>query len=212
MGITVARPQRRLFKARLGRIRSWVSRQLGDTRHEQRVAQIAVSLFDLLADRHGLRPRHRRFLKLAALMHDIGRAKGAEGHHLRGEKIVLNTQALGLSHRERLVVAYLTRYHRGPTPDARQQWLAPSLERPRAMHRLLALLRAADALDSRKLVTEALTLRLRGSRIRIRCFVGELDQARQTFGGHEQYHLLERTFHVRVNVQLRHVDPSSVEY
>jgi len=209
MGIVIVQPQRRLFKDRLGRVRRWVAVRLGAARHEQRVLQLATGLFNITAARHGLEPRHRRLLMLAALLHDVGRMHGADEHHVRGARMVRRSRTLALRASERRVVAYLARYHRGPMPDARKDWRHTKLENPRTMHLLLCLLRSADTLDSRHIATPAVTLRLKEDRLRIRCYVAELEQAERAFVRPKKFRPLEDMLNVRVDVQMRSADALS---
>jgi exopolyphosphatase / guanosine-5'-triphosphate,3'-diphosphate pyrophosphatase len=210
MGIVIARRPRHLFTTRLGRLRRWVCCRLGDSRHEQRVMQIAVALFDLTAKRHELKPRHRRILELAAFLHDIGRVHGAERHNVHGARMLLDGSSLHLRGSERAILAHLTRYHRGRLPACRADWTHPELESARSMQLLLAMLRAADALDSRNFATPALSIRLKGDRLRIRCYVHDLPRAEECFLKKKKYRLLEALLGLRIQVQLRHADSADI--
>lgn len=210
MGIVIAHSPRQLFTTRLGRLRTWVSGRLGDSRHEQRVMQIAVALFDLTAKSHDLEPRHCRYLELACLVHDIGRVRSVDKHNLHGARMLLDDTVPHLRASERPILAHLTRYHRGPLPDWRDDWADPDLESPRSMHLLLALLRAADALDSRNFTTPALSIRLKQDRIRIRCYVDDLPRAEECFLKKRKYRLLEELLGLRIQVQLRPADSADI--
>ncbi len=210
MGIVIAHWPVQLFTTRLGRLRTWVSARLGDSRHEQRVMQIALALFDLTAKSHDLEPRHRRYLELACLVHDIGRVRSADKHNLHGARMLLEDAVPHLRASERPILAHLTRYHRGPLPEWRDDH--PELQSPRSMHLLLALLRAADALDSRNFTTPALSIRLKEDRIRIRCFVHDLPRAEECFLKKKKYRLLEELLSLRVQVQLRPADSADIAW
>ncbi len=209
MAIVIAQPQQHLFKARLGRVRQWVALRLGDTRHEQRVMQIALGIFNLTAHLHGLDAPHRRMLKLAALLHDVGRTHGAQKHHIHGSRMVRKSRTLNLRPSERLAVAYLARHHRGRLPDARKQWRYPKLENPRTMQWLLAILRAADALDSRNFATPALSIRLKADRLRVRCYVHDVNEAQSALVRPKKFRPLEELLGVNVAVQLRPAETMS---
>ncbi len=62
----------------------WVARQLERVDHERRVARIASHLFDLTRDRHGLGAADRRLLRLACLVHDVGRCVSKADHPAEG--------------------------------------------------------------------------------------------------------------------------------
>src|ERR1700679_3984505 len=52
----------------------WVARQLGAVEHERRVTTIASSLFELTWPLHQLAEDHLELLRLAAVVHDVGRS------------------------------------------------------------------------------------------------------------------------------------------
>ena len=105
----------------LRELRRWVAERMGDVRHERRVTRIATALFDLTADLHGLGAGERRLLRAGAILHDIGRAGGAEGHEVRGAREVLRGGVPGVPDDVRAAVAYLVRYHRGEVPARRRE-------------------------------------------------------------------------------------------
>ena len=56
--------------------------------HADNVARNALELFDILKDIHGLGPEIRRFVEIAALVHDTGVATDFENHHKAGRAIL----------------------------------------------------------------------------------------------------------------------------
>src|SRR5690348_6112154 len=95
---------------------SWARRQLGRIEHERRVLTIATKLFDLTAHLHQLHAPHRKVLRMAALLHDVGRPFGEKNHPSDGAGMIEEDGYLPLSGRQRRAVVYLTRYHRGAVP------------------------------------------------------------------------------------------------
>jgi exopolyphosphatase/pppGpp-phosphohydrolase len=135
--------------------------RFGSSPHERRVAAIAVRLFDELQPCAQMPARFRRILWIAALVHDAGRAFGAKGHEVRGAHMVLEDATLRLTSRQRRRIAYLVRHHRGKVPRAGGDHILQPGDRRRTMRKLLGLLRAADALDSRHASKEPLFIQLR---------------------------------------------------
>jgi CHAD domain-containing protein len=140
--------------AGLGRLRIWASFLDPDPRHSRQVAGLAVQLYDRLA-RAGLRPkgssrRLREVLRVAALMHDVGRAKGNKNHHKKSSELIHRmTPPLGWTSEELQMVGIVARYHRGALPQARHRDLAPlPTERKAQAQHLAAILRLANAFDS----------------------------------------------------------------
>ena len=129
----------------------WVQRRLGKIDHERRVCEIACTLFDLTESRHPLEAHERRMLELASVLHDVGRKHDVKHHPAVGAKMILSDNWLPLNDSERRCAAYLTRYHRGAVPEVGFDEILTSHENRRRMRIVLAILRAADALDGRQL-------------------------------------------------------------
>lgn len=189
---------------RIATIERWVVRNLGCCRHERQVLGIATRLFDLTAGFHGLPPFCRRFLRIGALVHDVGRVGGPAGHHVRGAQMVLRNHYLPLSAEERQAAAFLTRFHRKRPPSRRsiREW-TPDESRVGVLRKLLAILRAADALDSRRMAAQGLTMRLEGCRLRVQCFVdGDRAAAGRALNKRRKFLMLREVLGLSVKVQI----------
>jgi len=93
----------------------------------------------------------RAVLQAAALMHDVGKAKGAKNHEKNSYRMIRGmAQPLGWSARELEMAAVVARYHRGPLPrpQGKTLQLLELADRPMAMQ-LAGILRLANALDKR---------------------------------------------------------------
>ena len=119
-----------------------------DEAHSVHVARLAGQLFDQLSPTHGLGPRDRRLLIVAAVLHDIGDFVSLKGHHKHSLYIISRSELSGFSPREMFLVANIARYHRKSGPSIRHAEFAhlTSADRER-VRRLAAILRIADALD-----------------------------------------------------------------
>jgi CHAD domain-containing protein len=150
----------RLQAAALSRLRTWAGYLDPDFSHSQRVAQLALLLYDGLDHAHLLAPQAasrgsdpdpRTVLQAAALMHDVGKAKGEENHHKSSYRMIRGLpRPLGWSARELELAAVVARYHRGalPRPSARAMQPLDLLDRHQAMQSA-GILRLAIALDKR---------------------------------------------------------------
>jgi len=189
----------------LSQVPSRLPAKLGGTHHERRVAGITTKLFDLLAPRHGLSKKYRRLLHLAALLHDAGRVYGSDGHEHSGAAMVLADRSLPLSPRQRRAIAYLVRYHRGPVPQVlSEQQILQVGDRHQKLRILLGILRACDALDSRRLRPKAIVIRRTAKKLRITCLVrDELSKAKRRLGGSNKFALLESEFGLRVRLRIK---------
>jgi CHAD domain-containing protein len=153
-----------LRAAAMSRLRVWAGYLDPDFSHSQRVAQLALLLYDGLKNAGLLTPDagapnldqdpeydSRVVLQAAALMHDVGKAKGAANHQKDSYRMIRGlARPLGWSARELEMAAVVARYHRGglPRPRGKTMQVLELPDRPLAME-LAGVLRLANALDSR---------------------------------------------------------------
>jgi len=159
-----------LRAAAMSRLRVWAGYLDPDFSHSQRVAQLALLLYDGLKDAGlvtanltaeklaagsvgalSLDYDSRAVLQAAALMHDVGKAKGQEKHQKRSYRMIRGmARPLGWSAREMEMAAVVARYHRGalPRPRGKSLQVLELPDRPLAME-LAGVLRLANALDTR---------------------------------------------------------------
>ncbi len=119
-----------------------------DVAHARQVADLALALFDAVAERYELLPAQRRLLEIGALLHNVGMTTDPPEHHLVGRDIVLNQGIDDLSPRERAIVACMVAFHRKKVrPELEPAYLALGRRGQRDALRLSAILRVADGLD-----------------------------------------------------------------
>lgn len=119
-----------------------------DEEHGLHVARLAGRLFDDLQKLHRLDARDRTLLRAASVLHDVGDFIRYDGHHKHSWYIIQHSDLMGVTPKERSVVANVARYHRKSFPDPSHDNFR-ELDKPdRAKVRALAaILRLADALD-----------------------------------------------------------------
>lgn len=189
--------------SQLHSLKRWVIGRLGRIEHERRVARTAFALAGVTSSLHALTIRHRRLLKLAALVHDVGRCKAGKAHAIVGAEMILDNATLPLSGSDRRALAYLTRYHKGAVPELGHDEILKDGDDLEGLRTVLGFLRAADALDSRSLESPQLSISLRGRRVRITCRLAEeSSKARRVFSRRKKFRLLERTLGCRVEVNV----------
>jgi len=128
--------------------REMVARYKLDQKHAEKVAELALSLFDQTEPLHGLGKQERIYLKAAGLLHDVGYFISMQKHHKHSHYIIANSEIVGLTPSERLIVAGIARYHRKATPDENHPEFAGLTKREReVVSSLSSILRIADALD-----------------------------------------------------------------
>jgi CHAD domain-containing protein len=153
-----------LRAAAMSRLRVWAGYLDPDFSHSQRVALLALLLYDGLKDAGlvtasagagsvgalSLNYDSRTVLQAAALMHDVGKAKGKEKHQKKSYRMIRRLERpLGWSAREMEMAAVVARYHRGalPRPRGKSLQVLELPDRPIAME-LAGVLRLANALDA----------------------------------------------------------------
>jgi len=121
----------------------------GERGHAERVADLAVQLYESSRARHGLDERWEELLEAAALLHNVGLAISHDRHHLHSYYVIRNTDLLkGFTDHEIELVALVARYHRKSSPKARHEEFARLDADDRHAVRVLAgLLRVAVGLD-----------------------------------------------------------------
>lgn len=166
-----------LRSAAMSRLRVWAAYLDPDFAHSQRVALLALQLYEGLA-RAGLLggesssailPKTRDVLQAAAFLHDVGKAKGQGGHQKKSYRMIRTlTRPLGWSARELELVAVVARYHRGalPRPQAAAMQGLELPDRHLAMQ-LAGVLRLAIALDPRNGMAPKLEVELRDRIVRV---------------------------------------------
>ena len=149
----------RLRAAALSRLRTWAGYLDPDFSHSQRVAQLALLLYDGLNHAHLLTPQGaplnsedpRTVLQAAAFMHDVGKAQAEENHHKNSYRMIRKLpRPLGWTARELELAAVVARYHRGalPRPSGKAMQTLDLPDRHQAMQSA-GILRLANALDKR---------------------------------------------------------------
>lgn len=136
------------------RMKLWAGGLDPDFPHSERVASLALQLYDgLLAT--GWQPAGdgtsaRSSLLAAALLHDVGKSEGDKGHHKASfELIRAHGNPLGWKAEELQRAALVARFHRGALPRRNHKALRDLMpEEQKCVIQLAAILRLANALDA----------------------------------------------------------------
>jgi hypothetical protein len=144
------------------RMKFWAKALDPDFAHSERVARLALELYDGLRTAGLLGPLReaktpngngadaRSSLYVAALLHDVGKVKGHKGHHkLSQELIKAHGTPLGWSPETMQRAAVVARFHCGGLPVPSHNALRDLLPgEQKIIARLAAILRLANALDA----------------------------------------------------------------
>lgn len=119
-----------------------------DDAHCRHVAGLALSLFDQTRPHHGMGTWERRYLEMAALLHDAGRQICRQGRHKHTYELIRRAGLQDFSPQEVELIALIARYHRRARPSKRHpEYGRLTGELRRLVRRLAAFLRVADGLD-----------------------------------------------------------------
>ena len=119
-----------------------------EVEHSHQDARLALRIFDLTADLHGLDDEYRDLLLYAAILHDIGYWYDYEDHHKHAFRMIMEADLPELTAREKLIVANVARYHRSAWPKPKHKgFVALDPDDRDSVTRLAAILRFADGLD-----------------------------------------------------------------
>jgi putative phosphoesterase len=176
---------------------------VGGAGHSRHVTHLALSMFDQIAGRLGLKNVHdRMLLECACLLHDIGWALGQAGHHKESMRMILAEPDIGLVKRDQLVVANIARYHRRALPSLAHANYRRLGESDRQRVRLLGgLLRLADGLDCQHLKrVRQVKLSLTDRRLIVRCQTAG-DAAGERVAARHKSDLLEDVLDRRVELE-----------
>ncbi len=120
-----------------------------DEPHAAHVENMALNIFDQTTDVHKCEAKERRYLRLAAIMHDVGQYINASEHALHSYNIIRSQDILGLSNDDLTVIANVARYHTNedfPHPgDDNYRYL--SEHEKLTVSKLAAILKLAESLD-----------------------------------------------------------------
>jgi CHAD domain-containing protein/HD superfamily phosphodiesterase len=151
-----ALPQGKQLKAIAERrTKLWAKALDPDFAHSERVARLAVELYDGLKAAGLLgsvnEANGRSSLQIAALLHDVGKAKKGKGHHKESFKLIqAHGTPLGLEPQDMKRAAIVARFHCGALPTKNHKALRDLLPNEQKIAiQLAAILRLANAFDAK---------------------------------------------------------------
>ncbi len=125
-------------------------RYMGSKRRGEILEQIAMTIFDSLKKVHGLGNRERLLLRIATLLHDCGKYISMANLGECSYAIIMATEIIGLSHREREIVANVVKYNHLEFDYAIESSEGGSIDTEEylTIAKLTAILQISNALDT----------------------------------------------------------------
>ncbi|MBQ8592600.1 MAG: HD domain-containing protein [Lachnospiraceae bacterium] len=124
-------------------------RYMGSKKRSETLEKIALTIFDSMKKVHGLGRRERLLLQLCTLMHDCGKYINMSNLGECSYNIISSTEIIGLSHREREMVAHVVKYNHTTFPyyEGMGQHTLFDKQEYLVIAKLTAILRVANGLD-----------------------------------------------------------------
>lgn len=89
-------------------------RYMGSRKRAETLETITTTIFDSMKKVHGMGKREKIYLRLAAILHDCGKYISLVDTGETAYDIIMATEIIGLSQRERMIVANIVRYNYTP--------------------------------------------------------------------------------------------------
>lgn len=117
--------------------------------HADNMDMTAMALFDAMKKAHGRGARERLLLRLAVMLHDVGKYISVNYVSDSNYNIIMANEIIGLSHAEREMVALITKYNtvEFPTYEELSQESSISEMQYLVVAELTAILKVANGLD-----------------------------------------------------------------
>ena len=173
-----------------------------DRAHAEVVSSMAVSIFDQTRQLHKLGDDSRLLLEIACILHDIGHFISVNGHHKHSHYLISSSPFVGLSAREKSIVAATARYHRKALPsEEHSEFAALNPGDRQIVLQLAAILRIADAIDRDHAgASPRISCELKGTDMRVT--VGEnWDAPLERWAVIDKGRLFEQVFNCKLSVQ-----------
>ncbi len=124
-------------------------RYMGSRKRAETLEAITTTIFDSMKKVHGMGKRERLYLRLAAILHDCGKYISLVNIGETSYDIIMATEIIGLSHKEREIVANIVRFNHSPFVYYEQSGGGRTLDRDSGLivAKLTAILRLSASMD-----------------------------------------------------------------
>lgn len=115
--------------------------------HIESLSVLSTQIYDTIKKVHGMGKRERLLLKVASILHDCGKYVSLANSASCSYQIILSSEIMGLTHRERKLVALIVFYNTESLLEHREWMENLPQEDYLIVAKLSAILRVANALD-----------------------------------------------------------------
>ena len=154
----------------LGYARVIAAKYQTNSRHTANVEQLAMLIFDAVRRYSSLSERDRLLLRMACILHDIGKYVNMANGTGNSFRIVQGTEFIGISEEEKQIIAYVIKYNSWPhVPGAGELEDHLPYTAYITMLKLAAILRLANAIDrSHRQKVKKILVNVKGKKLSIR--------------------------------------------
>lgn len=167
-----------------------------DVMHSRQIDDFALHIYDALLPHMGLPARARYLLRMAVVLHGVGKHINLRNHAVQSYHIIMGTDLFGLTEEEKQIVANVAYYHYKGVPSDEDYNFACLREIQKIIViKLVAIIRLARSLDQSHLQkVEDMEVRIKDNKLDIRVaaskdlslekwtFEREVDYFREVFG------------------------------
>ncbi len=154
-----------------------IARKIGQSfkfekKHANQVYKLSILLFDQLKPLHELDDNNKKYLEVAALLHDSGNYYGLTRHNRHSYKIIRDSDFSCFSKTEKKIIALIARYHRQPmnAEPVNNSFIKLNRKNMIIVLKLSSLLRIADGLDySHSNTVKNIQCSITASNVHIQC-------------------------------------------
>lgn len=118
-----------------------------DQKHVDNVQTLALQIFDKIRKLHGLGKRERLLLQLGVILHSCGCYINEIHSRECSYRIIMSTEIIGISHKERAMIANMVRYNQSSFPSYEELEEDFTRDEYITMVKLNAILKTANVLD-----------------------------------------------------------------
>lgn len=118
-----------------------------DMKHVENVETLALQIFDRIRKLHGLGKRERLLLQIGVILHSCGIYINEARSRECSYRIIMSTEIIGISHKERTIVANMVRYNESHFPAYEELDEEFTREEYITIVKLNAILKTANVLD-----------------------------------------------------------------
>ncbi len=115
--------------------------------HLKALFRLSTEVFDAMKKYHGMNKRHRVLMQCIAILHDCGKYISLADASRCSYTIIMTSEILGLSHKEREIIATTVEFNRMPVDSYENLSDRFTIEEYLLILKLLAILKVANALD-----------------------------------------------------------------